>query len=61
FSQNNMKVELRVPEDKLNQVTIDILSKYPVQDFHTEKLPIERVMKTLLTNPSIMKSNVIHN
>lgn len=57
FSQNNTKVELRVPEDRLNEVSISILQKYSIVDFQTDKLPIERVMKTLLQNPEIMKPN----
>lgn len=57
FSDNNTKVEFRVPENQLNQFTISILKEFEVSDFHTEKLPIERVMKTLLKNPKIMKTN----
>ncbi|MCO4782289.1 MAG: ATP-binding cassette domain-containing protein [Candidatus Cloacimonetes bacterium] len=58
FSHENSKVELRVPEEKLNEVSLSILQQYTVNDYHTEKLPIERVMKTLLENPEIMKTNV---
>lgn len=57
FSLDNTKVELRVPEEKLNEISISILQNFPIADFHTEKLPIERVMKTLLQNPEIMKKN----
>ncbi|SMF63099.1 ABC transporter ATP-binding protein [Pseudobacteriovorax antillogorgiicola] len=49
------KVELRVPEEQLRQRTIDILQKFPAIDFQTEKLPVERVMHTILANPEILE------
>lgn len=48
-------VELRVPEEKLCSLSSQILSELDVDDFATEKLPIERVMKELMNNPEILR------
>lgn len=50
FSNNNKNVELRIPEKELRAVAQDILKNFPVIDFQTEKLPIERVLKNLILN-----------
>lgn len=47
-------VELRISEEELREVTVEILKQYPVVDFYTEKLPIERVMETLISRPEIL-------
>lgn len=54
WDASRMHVELRVPEAHLKDVTIRFLQQLPVTDFATEKLPIERVMKTLLTRPELI-------
>jgi ABC-2 type transport system ATP-binding protein len=54
WSENNTKVELKIPEAELRQAALKILSDYPVTEFQTEKMPIERVMKTLMENPKIL-------
>ncbi len=48
-------VELHIPENKLRQVAHKIISEIEVVDFSTEKMPIERVMKTLLSNPELLR------
>lgn len=48
------QVELRIPEHELRDVSLEILKHTPVIEFQTEKMPIERVMKTLLQNPELM-------
>ncbi|MFW7379137.1 MAG: ABC transporter ATP-binding protein [Oligoflexus sp.] len=48
------KVDLRIAEQELRQTTIDILQRFPVSDLSTEKLPIERVMNTLLKDPDLL-------
>ncbi|MFZ9002356.1 MAG: ABC transporter ATP-binding protein [Bacteriovoracaceae bacterium] len=48
------QVELRLPDAKLREMASQILTQSPVIDFHTEKLPIERVMKVLMENPKIL-------
>jgi ABC-2 type transport system ATP-binding protein len=45
---------LEIEEADLREVSIRILSHFPVVDYSTEKLPIERVLKTLLTNPHLL-------
>ena len=37
----------------MREVSQKILSEYPVCDFNTDKMPIERVMKKLLENPEL--------
>jgi ABC-2 type transport system ATP-binding protein len=48
FETASPKVEIRVEEKELREVTIQLLQKFPVIDFHTDKMPIERVLKTLM-------------
>ncbi len=48
------QVELRIPEERLRELSATILNQYPVVDFHTEKMPIERVMSTLISNPHLL-------
>ncbi len=53
-------VELRIAEEDLRPISTKILAEKDVIEFSTEKMPIERVMKTLLTNPDLLrKSNEI--
>lgn len=47
WSENNHTVEIRIPEKKLKDCTVEIFKNFPVVDFHTEKMPIERVMSSL--------------
>lgn len=54
WDNNHQQVDLRLPEKKLREITSQILIQSPVIDFHTEKLPIERVMKVLMENPKIL-------
>ncbi len=56
WNEDKTTVELRVPEDRLCQVSSQVLTELPVVDFATEKLPIERVMKELMNNPEILRS-----
>ena len=52
WQADGLSVELQVPIQNLNDQIIQILSNYPIRDFQTEKLPIEKVMKFLLTKKS---------
>jgi ABC-2 type transport system ATP-binding protein len=54
WGENSMSVELAISEEKLRDTSIKILSEFPVVDYSTEKLPIERVLKELLTNPNLL-------
>ncbi|RLA61522.1 MAG: multidrug ABC transporter ATP-binding protein [Epsilonproteobacteria bacterium] len=50
------QVELKIPESDLRETTQKILDHKSIIDFHTENMPIERVMKTLMANPDILKA-----
>jgi len=54
WGPHGLSVELEICEESLRERTIEILSQFPVVDYSTEKLPIERVLKTLLTNPHLL-------
>ncbi|WP_417336729.1 ABC transporter ATP-binding protein [Halobacteriovorax marinus] len=54
WSQGDLKVELLIPEEELREVSAEIITKFDVSDFNTEILPIEKVMKTLMSNPEIL-------
>jgi ABC-2 type transport system ATP-binding protein len=57
WSMEKDYVELRIPEEQMRKVSQKILAEREVTEFSTEKLPIERVMKTLLTNPELLRKN----
>lgn len=48
------QVDLRIPEHELRALGAQILKEQPVTEFNTEKMPIERVMQTLLSNPTLL-------
>ncbi|MFY7930315.1 MAG: multidrug ABC transporter ATP-binding protein, partial [Oligoflexus sp.] len=55
WNETRTRVDLRVPEPELRSVAIDILQSLPLLEFSMEKLPIERVMSTLLANPQLLR------
>ncbi|MBI2518940.1 MAG: ATP-binding cassette domain-containing protein [Bdellovibrio sp.] len=55
WNEMGNQVALRVPTEHLKEVTVQILNEFPVSEFSTEKLPIERVMKKILENPSLAR------
>lgn len=56
WNETRTQVDIRVPEEDLREVGIKILDLHPVVEFNTEKMPIERVMKTLMTNPEVLRA-----
>jgi ABC-2 type transport system ATP-binding protein len=54
WDNSGLSVELQIKEERLREISIQILSTFPVIDYSTEKLPIERVLKTLLANPHLL-------
>ncbi len=56
WSEDSLRLELRIPEQRFQEVASQILSKFPVSDFSSDKLPIERVMQTILSNPKLLKT-----
>jgi ABC-2 type transport system ATP-binding protein len=55
WNDEKTQVELRVPECSWNSFGKDAFQIDDLVDFNTEKLPIEKVMKTLMTNPDILR------
>jgi ABC-2 type transport system ATP-binding protein len=49
------KVELRIAEGEFREVAQQILARFPVLDFTTEALPVERVMHSVLSNPELLQ------
>ncbi|MBP9706854.1 MAG: ATP-binding cassette domain-containing protein [Oligoflexales bacterium] len=48
-------VSIQVPVEKLVEVGKYVFATYPVLDFSSEAMPIERVMETLMNNPHLTK------
>jgi len=55
WTDDYMQVELRIPENLFQETASKIITEYSVADFSTDKLPIERVMQTILSNPKLLK------
>jgi ABC-2 type transport system ATP-binding protein len=55
WNEQFTQVDLRISEESLREISLDILKNFPVTEFNTEKMPIERVMKTLMSNPQILR------
>ena len=55
WNADRTQVDLRIAEERLRPITIDILTRFPVVDVITEKLPVERVMETLLRTPELLE------
>ena len=56
WNENKTNLSLRVPMDMVNEVGKYVLSNYAPIEFNTEKMPIERVMKTLMERPDLLDS-----
>ena len=56
FNENKTNVSFRVPMDKVNEVGRYVLTNLDPIEFNTEKMPIERVMKTLMERPDLLES-----
>ena len=60
WNEDKTFVELRIAEDDLRQNTMEILKLFPVVEFNTEKMPIERIMKTVIKNPELLRKSDAH-
>ena len=49
WNPDKSQLKIRVPEQELKQITIEILNRFPVSDFHTEKVSVEEVMSEILS------------
>ncbi len=56
WSEDKKQVSLQIPLEKLRDVSQEILKHFPVTDFQTENLPIERVTETLFNNPHLLRN-----
>ena len=56
WNQDRTFVELRISEDDLRKNTMEIIKNFPVIEFNTEKMPIERIMKTIIKNPELLRN-----
>lgn len=54
WDDSGLSVELQIREEHLREKSVELLSAFPVVDYSTEKLPIERVLKALLANPHLL-------
>ncbi len=54
WNESNTNVSLRVPLEQVLEVGIHVMQKYSPTEFNTEKMPIERVMKTLMEQPELL-------
>ena len=55
WNENNTSVSLRVPMERVNEVGKYVLDHHSPIEFNTEKMPIERVMKTLMEKPELLE------
>lgn len=53
WNSDHTKVDLRIPMEALRDISAKAIEKFPVTEFNTEKMPIERVMKTLMEKPEL--------
>lgn len=54
WSQENRLVEVEIEQQNLNKFLSQAMQQLPIEDINTEKLAIERVMRTLLTSPELL-------
>jgi ABC-2 type transport system ATP-binding protein len=54
WSDDGLAVEVQLDEASMRERTVAILSEFPVVDFSTLSMPIERVMAELITNPQLI-------
>ena len=54
WNESKTHVELRIPEASLRSTMVEILQKFPVTDVASEKMPIERVLHTLMASPDLL-------
>lgn len=55
WNGDRTKAEIRIPEDRLREVSAQIIRDYPVVEFNTDELPVERVMQSLLQDSRVAK------
>ena len=53
WNKDRKCLKIRVPEKDMKQITIQILERFPVNDFWTEKVGVEDIMDDILSSFSI--------
>lgn len=48
WQDDGLTVDIRIAEGQLRETTAAIFARYPVVDFHTEAMPVERVLASLM-------------
>ena len=56
WSDDQLQLKIRLPEKELKNITVEVLNRCPVSDFHTEKVSIEEIMDKVLSNPSLLSN-----
>ncbi len=56
WSNENMTLDIRIPRQNWQDIATIILDELKLSGFSTEKMPIERVMKTIMKNPELLKT-----
>jgi ABC-2 type transport system ATP-binding protein len=51
WDEANKSLELMVDEKELNQLAAYLLKNFPVTKFYSDKTPIEKIMKSILSQP----------
>lgn len=54
WSEKKKTLEVRIKEEDFQNYGKRLFNELSIHDFNTEKMPIERVMKTLMTNPEVV-------
>ncbi len=54
WDERDLSVEIAIAGDKLREFSAEVLTRFDVCDFQTEKMPIERVMKELMLRPELL-------
>jgi ABC-2 type transport system ATP-binding protein len=55
WEEGGKKLEMAIPAERLREISTYILQKYPVSNFESSQTPIEKVMKTVMKNPELLK------
>jgi ABC-2 type transport system ATP-binding protein len=55
WDEQGLCVEIAISQEKLRELSRDVLQRFDVVDFQTDKMPIERVMKELMLRPELLR------
>ncbi len=55
WEEGGKKLDLSIPKEELREVSTYILQTYPVSHFESSQTPIEKVMKSVMKNPELLR------